>query len=1142
MDLAYIETIPFYENISAKVHSDAKAGSVKSGLHTILPNPLHNNFIIRTEDGAVEFDFKNQQDKVNLDALFCRASAHICNVKSTGKDGFLFDLYVFAGAVEDFGEVTILAEEDNLKNLQSKKNPIKTEKLQKELTENCTLKLDGESYFIMQGNYEKTQEEESEENDENGVKDNVEPKGAFSILCERFRKCFAIKVQQKNLTSAGTDKYFAVTGVSSRKNIQTAGNFHLVKAKLVFSNQKKAASEYNRKKLEEITEKTGSYLKAWQEYTGARGDRILTQARKFGLQHYNNCVPTSSDTVKLYFDENIIDKIKECKIEEIILCKNGESLPLFIQDKKCDFLEYCTKKKNADSERKKNKQAKKEDVCCGIKDFKDNWIEIKLPDGKDMPSPNDVAQKGYVVMSMKGEESQIERQQTAWEAIKQGKSGISSLGNILEGSFDFISSGSTPPKVHITNRVRQKIFKDPPTDRQLEAIDLALRTPDIALIQGPPGTGKTTVITAVLEILNEAQDKRGVSAGRVLATSYQHDAVENMIERIKVNALPTWKYGKRRGNSANYNEHIDSWCKEIEERVYSLNPDIRLSQEEETFHAYVAEYVYSPLPENRDRVLEYISTLPVTEGIASKTRKLLLKKESPSDSYTAPDLLRKIRSLRTTEKSFSDDGSKRAEDLYFALEERKWFSEHKEDEKLLMDLVMGTSPSANQLSELSKLKLELLEEFSKRPAYICAEVEEDVVSLCKITANFLESQHGKKDKKEQIIAEWIGNLQGGREAFSRAIKDCDFVYAATSQQSVGKDILNQKKAAEGGIETNAKLYDTVIIDEAARAAPPDLLIPMCMAVKRIILVGDHRQLPQLVDDDLCNNVYEKVRTEIEKNDNQTEPEYYHSESDNRHSELVSESNIENTYEDAFNLSLFELLFKKLKDLEKKDGIKRTITLDKQFRTHPVLGNLCSNLFYKEEGGYASPRGAEDFSHNLPEIKNKAAVWIDVPKEYGKEEKQGTSRIRDCEADCIVERFLSFVRSQKDVPKDEKFSYGIIAFYSAQRDLIQRKLSSHKGELKDVTYRVGTVDAFQGMEFDVVFLSVVRTDGSIDFLTPNRLCVSMSRQKKVLVTVGCKDFFTSKEARSQKIPALSEFYDLCAGKNDDGYGAVLTWKK
>ena len=648
MDLAYIETIPFYENISAKFHFDSKIGTVKVGPHTILPNPLHNNFIIRTEDGAVEFDLKNSQDKANLDTQFCRGSAHICNIKSTVNDGFLFDLYIFAGTVENFGEVTILAEDDNLINLQNKKNPTKIDELRRQLAKDCSIQLDGDSYFIMQGNYDKSGKNESEDVED----DKYELDGAFSILCERSGKCYAIKVRQKNLTSTGTEKYFTVTGISYRKNIQPAGNFHLIKAKLIFSDQKKAASEYNRKKLEEITEKSGSYLKAWQEYTGARGDRVLIQARKFGTQPYNNCVPTSSDSVKLYFNENISDKISVSCVEEIVLCKNGEPIPIFLQDNKCSFLEYCAKKKEVNLGQKKNNVPKKNDVCCTIYDYKDNWIEIRLPDGKNMPSANEVAPEGYVVMSMKGEESQIERQQEAWEAINKGKSGISYLGNILEGSFDFIPSENAPPKIQITSRVREKIFKNPPTARQLQAIDLALRTPDIALIQGPPGTGKTTVITAVLEILNELQDKRGVSAGRVLATSYQHDAVENMIERIRVNALPTWKYGKRRGVAGNYNEHIDSWCKEIEEQVYSHNPDIRISHEEETFHTYVAEYVYAPLPENRERVLEYISTLPVPEEIASKARNLLLKKGHTSNYYNAPDLLRKIRALRTIKKLF----------------------------------------------------------------------------------------------------------------------------------------------------------------------------------------------------------------------------------------------------------------------------------------------------------------------------------------------------------------------------------------------------------------------------------------------------------------------------------------------------------
>ncbi len=45
-------------------------------------------------------------------------------------------------------------------------------------------------------------------------------------------------------------------------------------------------------------------------------------------------------------------------------------------------------------------------------------------------------------------------------------------------------------------------------------------------------------------------------------------------------------------------------------------------------------------------------------------------------------------------------------------------------------------------------------------------------------------------------------------------------------------------------------YEFVIVDEAARVSPRDLMVPMAQG-KRIILVGDHRQLPHIVDDDVA---------------------------------------------------------------------------------------------------------------------------------------------------------------------------------------------------------------------------------------------------------------------------------------------------
>ena len=114
-------------------------------------------------------------------------------------------------------------------------------------------------------------------------------------------------------------------------------------------------------------------------------------------------------------------------------------------------------------------------------------------------------------------------------------------------------------------------------------------------------------------------------------------------------------------------------------------------------------------------------------------------------------------------------------------------------------------------------------------------------------------------------------------------------------------------------------------------------------------------------------------------------------------------------------------------------------------------------------------------------------------------------------------------------------------------------------------RIGSVDAFQGMEFDVIFLSVVRSYNKIPnckdriealqqldknteeyrlekdrvgrgiygFITSEqRLCVSLSRQKKLLIIVGNSDIFVSeewKEISNLFIPAMKELYYLANEK-------------
>ena len=360
------------------------------------------------------------------------------------------------------------------------------------------------------------------------------------------------------------------------------------------------------------------------------------------------------------------------------------------------------------------------------------------------------------------------------------------------------------------------------------------------------------------------------------------------------------------------------------------------------------------------------------------------------------------------------------------------------------------------------------------------------------------------------------------------IASYNLVYASTAQQSEGSDIKKAKKLQKN----DHPIYETVIIDEAARVNPGDLMIPMSQASRRIILVGDHRQLPHIYDEEIFENLRD---------------------------------NGNDVGKDVVKISMFQYLKDKAEELSRLDGIPRTITLDAQYRMHPELGSFINTNFYEPYGeGFESPLPPQKFTQR---IYDKPYMWADIDCSNGNEEKRGTSRVRECEADYIVNKIREYLFSEEG--KD--LSYGVITFYSAQAKLIKRKLKSL--DISDKV-RVGSVDAFQGMEFDVIFLSVVRTNTKepsvnssilnmditrynkesleykewhdyVDeigmryygFLTSeNRLCVALSRQKKLLIVVGDSTIFRKGNWGSiakQCVPALKNFYELC-----DMKGAVI----
>jgi superfamily I DNA and/or RNA helicase len=283
-----------------------------------------------------------------------------------------------------------------------------------------------------------------------------------------------------------------------------------------------------------------------------------------------------------------------------------------------------------------------------------------------------------------------------------------------------------------------------------------------------------------------------------------------------------------------------------------------------------------------------------------------------------------------------------------------------------------------------------------------------------------------------------------------------------------------------------------------------------------VLVGDHRQLPHILDQELERELEEALSGGKSAGE--------------RTSEMLKES-------------LFERLFKDLGDREKRDGIPRVVTLDEQYRMHPVLGQFVSDQFYKPYGeAFRSPRPASEFVHSLPGHSGPAS-WLSVPRKLGPE-RDGQSKSRPVEAEAIVAELKRLMDSREG----RELTFGVISFYKQQVKAIEDALvdAGIVARTDDATeivepyrelllpnglvverLRFGTVDAFQGMEFDVVFLSMVRSNprGIFGHVTsPNRLCVAMSRQKRLLIVAGDDGMLRAANA-PKAISPLVEFHKL-----------------
>ena len=114
-------------------------------------------------------------------------------------------------------------------------------------------------------------------------------------------------------------------------------------------------------------------------------------------------------------------------------------------------------------------------------------------------------------------------------------------------------------------------------------------------------------------------------------------------------------------------------------------------------------------------------------------------------------------------------------------------------------------------------------------------VNECILKLANAFSNhYLSTLSSMESKKSLILSDFLNRLE---QDYEMIVRKYSMTTAATCQTSLD---------LRDGID---KIYDLVIVDEAARANPLDLFIPMSMG-RKIVLVGDHKQLPHMLEPDV----------------------------------------------------------------------------------------------------------------------------------------------------------------------------------------------------------------------------------------------------------------------------------------------------
>jgi hypothetical protein len=626
-------------------------------------------------------------------------------------------------------------------------------------------------------------------------------------------------------------------------------------------------------------------------------------------------------------------------------------------------------------------------------------------------------------------------------------------------------------------------------DDQRAAFHKALAVPDMLCVLGPPGTGKTRTISQIVDA-NVTAPMTGGDCRRVLVTAHTNRAVDNILPRLPVGLVVI-----RVGNADSVTEDgrpylLDLRAEELRQGVLT---GTELANNAYRDHEHAARWLLE-----LDRRLVAMATALARESHARSALDAA-RRAAGGPAQTAVDTLAAsvetcAAKLDRTQTRIAQWNRRRAKAVacvhrrlvggYYRFVVRRadrHLTSHQSEHTTLgqaherlsdelgqarsrLDAVTRNDPAvracASEVDNAVRGRIDTGEETCAAEAACRAAVtpmevpppvrtDADPSTLHADLTRFSLWLHDRLPlfaARAQLLHEWHAEVSGEtRQLYPELIRYAD-VIAATAIGSGSRPELSEVE------------FDLAVVDEAGQIAIPDILVPLSR-VRRGIVVGDHRQLPPFLN--------EEVRK-------------------------WGVADGDSAVETMLTKSALELMVERF-------PAHNVVPLTLQRRMPSVIADFISTAFYDGRLHTDVTRSHRD------QLFARQFTFVDtssLPAPIRHETRADAEAFgrpgctNEAEGELLVRLAGHYHRLRAE--------WAVILPYRAQVDLVRSRLTEIVGSSATVELNVGTVDSFQGGERNVILYGFTRSNpaGSVGFLDElRRANVAFTRAKQQLVLVG-----------------------------------------